>query len=247
LDAQGEAPLLTARALVEWRRKRAGLEAQRLSAEAVLTHQGYLLPRRRAWERRRSIGGFSFDLRIVSGGGLAIAGVRGVGAPGSAIAIEELAAAGVRRLIAVDICGSLVAEVVSGDVVVVERALACDGTSRHYAGTSEVRADEGLTRRLQERLRADGVGFTTGTAWSTDAVYRETPSELDAARGRGAVVADMETGCVFAVAATLGIEAAAVLVAADELSGGWRPPGDMKGIEATVRRAYAAASACLLS
>jgi hypothetical protein len=57
----------------------------------------------------------------------------------------------------------------------------------------------------------------------------------------------METGCVFAVAAALGIEAAAMLVAADELSDGWRPPGDMKGIEATVRRVFDAASACLLS
>ena len=236
--------MLTAANVIAWRQGQAA-PSPRLPSAAIVTHQGYLFLRRGPWERRSGDRRFSFDRRSLAKGAVTLAGVRGVGAPATAIAIEELAVAGVRRLVAVDIAGSLVAGVRSGGIVLIESAIACDGTSPHYSRDRLVRGDEGLIHRLRQRLTAEGIAFSSGTVWSTDAVYRETPSKLDEAREQGAILADMETACVFAVAGALGIEAAALLVAADELHGGWRPPAEMRGVRANVHRALGAATACL--
>ena len=244
--AAHDEPMLTAARMLEWRRAATNAPLPRLPEAAILTHQRFLLPRRLPWRRDPVWRYFSFDARPLAGGAVTLAAVRGVGAPATAIAIEELVAAGVHRLVAIDIAGSIDAGVRSGDAVLVESALACDGTSRHYAGERVVRASEALTRRLGGRLTADAIAFAAGGAWSTDAVYRETPAQLDQARRRGAVVADMETACVFAVAASLGIEAAAVLVAADELRDAWHPPADMQLVRNRLRTLLEAATACLL-
>jgi purine-nucleoside phosphorylase len=55
----------------------------------------------------------------------------------------------------------------------------------------------------------------------------------------------METSALFASARALGVEAAALLVIADELSAGWRAPADMRAIEATLQRVAGAALRCL--
>jgi uridine phosphorylase len=186
------------------------------------------------------------DTRLLADGALLLAGVRGIGAPATAVAIEEMAAAGVRRLVAVDVAASLVADVPSGSIVLVGSAIACDGTSPHYTAERLIHADRVLSARLRESLIAAGVAFAEAAAWSTDAVYRETPREIDEARREGAGLADMETACVFAVSSALGLEAAALLVAADELRDGWRPPADTRHVQAQVRRALTIATACLL-
>jgi purine-nucleoside phosphorylase len=109
-----------------------------------------------------------------------------------------------------------------------------------------VRPDNALTQRLSERLQAAGIAFSTGAVVSTVAVYRETPSMLESARDQGAIAVDMETACVFAVAAATGIEAAAALVMADELHDGWRPPADMTMVQSQHRRLLDLATTCLL-
>jgi uridine phosphorylase len=244
-DARDE-PLLTASKLLTWRSTRAGITLPRLPEAAVLTHQRSLLPRRLFWRRDPIAGLFSFDSRSIAGGAVTLACVRGVGAPATAGAIEELAATGVRRLIAVDIGGSIVPGLSSGAALLVDGALACDGTSPHYTADRRVRPDNALTQRLSERLQAAGIAFSTGAVVSTDAVYRETPSMLESARDQGAIAVDMETACVFAVAAATGIEAAAVLVMADELHDGWRPPADITVVQSQLRRLLDVATTCSL-
>ena len=80
------------------------------------------------------------------------------------------------------------------------------------------------------------MAYSPGRIWSTDAVYRETVAGIQEARDKGAMAVDMETACVLAVATTLGIEAAAVLAIADEVSDGWRPPIDMSTIHGLLNR-----------
>jgi purine-nucleoside phosphorylase len=109
--------------------------------------------------------------------------------------------------------------------------------------------DYALTQRLSERLQAAGIAFSTfstGAVVSTDAVYRETPSMLESARDQGAIAVDMETACVLAVAAATGIEAAAVLVMADDLHDAWRPPADITVVQAQLRHLLDAVAACLV-
>ena len=246
-DTDGpDQPMLTAAKLLAWRHGTAG-EVPQLPQAAVLTHQRFLLPRRMPWRRNPSLPGFSFDAHRLAGGAVILAGVRGVGAPATAIAVEELAASGVRRIIAVDVAGGIDATLPSGSTVLIESAIACDGTSPHYAGEQIIQAHEDLTVHLRERLANDGLTFVSGMVFSTDAVYRETPSMLERARRQGASLIDMETAAVFAVATSLGIEAAAVLVAADSVHDAWQPPENMSAIRVELRRLLQSATACLQS
>lgn len=177
---------------------------------------------------------------------MTLAYVRSVGAPATAIALEELAASGVRQIVSIDVAGSIDPIVGSGDVVLVESAVACDGTSPHYSTTRVNASDEELTGRIADSLRAAGVPHLTGRTWSTDAVYRETPSQIETARQEGATLVDMETACLFAVSSALGIRSAAVLVAADQLYEVWHPPPDMSLIQKRLRAVLDATVACLL-
>ena len=224
----GEQALLTAAKVIEWRRALTKAPFPHLPEAAILTHQRFLLPRRRLWLRGQGQRCFSFDIRPVAHGTITLAGIRGVGAPATAVAIEELFVAGVRKLLVVDVAGSIDARVLSGEIVIVDSAIAGDGTSPHYAPGPSVSPNESLGRQIGDRLSKAGIAFSTGVVWSTDAIYREIPSQIIEARRQGAVLADMETACVFAVSATLGLQAAAVLVVADELHDGWRAPVDLR-------------------
>jgi hypothetical protein len=59
------------------------------------------------------------------------------------------------------------------------------------------------------------------------------------------LLVDLETAAVLAVSTAAGIEAAVVLVAADELHEGWRPPADLRPIRERLRHLIRIATACL--
>ena len=243
-----EPGLLSAADVIAWRAQKANAPVSRLPDAAILTHQTSLLGRRHAWSRDALAKLLSFDVRRLGGRQRAVllAGCRGVGAPATAVAVEELAAVGLRRLIAIDVAGSLDPALQSSSVVLIDAAMADDGTSPHYTADTRVHPNESLTAALAKALNGAGMPFTSGVVWSTDAVYRETPSLIHHARSDGAALVDMETASVLAVASRLGIEAAALLVVADELSGGWRPPDDMKAVETQLKRVLGAALDALM-
>ena len=152
---------------------------------------------------------------------------------------------GVRRLVVVDVAGSIDPAVTTGKSVAVEAAIAADGTSPHYGANGLVLPDAALAFALRDRLSQAGLPFVTGRVWTTDAVFRETPSLIAKYRSQGAVLVDLETAAVLAASAALGIEAAAALVAADELYDAWHPPRDMRPIQAVLQSLVAEAAACL--
>jgi uridine phosphorylase len=237
----GEPALLTAARLLEWRSRLEGYAPPELPDAAILTHQRSLLPKRPRFSRYGR--GISGEVRSYSG--ISLVGCTGVGGPATAVVIEELAVAGVRRLITIDIAGSLDRDVPSGRIVLVKGAIAADGTSRHYTSEPVVAPDAALMGVLSEALTQAEMEFSTGIVWSTDAVYRETPSLVAAYRSQGAVLVDMDTAAALAVAMALGMEAAAVLVAADELYDGWRSPKDMGVIQSQLHSLLPLAAACL--
>ena len=57
----------------------------------------------------------------------------GIGGPSTAIAVEELAACGVKNFIRIGTCGGIDLKVRSGDVVIATGAVRQDGTSHEYA------------------------------------------------------------------------------------------------------------------
>jgi uridine phosphorylase len=238
-----EPALMTADALFEWRRTR-GQSIDLPPADVILTHQlslfRFLTPRFRS----RALRGFLPELRPLPrvSGRVAVAGNFGVGGAAAAMTIEELAAAGVRRVVAIDVAAAVAPGFASGEPVLARTAVCGDGTSRHYAfGAETVYPDEELLQRVAVALEGENVQPKEATVWSTDAPFRETAAAVQSWRDAGAALVDMETAALYAAAAALGVAAAAILVVADELIDGWRPPADMSAVQAALRRSAAAA------
>ena len=65
-----------------------------------------------------------------------------------------------------------------------------------------------------------GVPFTTGTTWSTDAVYRETREKISLRRAEGCITVEMEAAALLAVARFFrGVALGQVLYVGDSLAG----------------------------
>lgn len=166
--------------------------------------------------------GYALD---ATDGRVGIVRVPGVGAPVTALLMEELIARGAERFLALGHVGSLQPDVELGDLVVVDRALRDEGTSHHYLDAGAyVDATPALCDRLEAALNGAEETYHTGPTWTTDAVYRETIPEIERYREDGIVTVDMEAAAVFAVAARRGVDAGALFTIGDHLDpSGWEP------------------------
>ena len=175
----------------------------------------------------------------------------GVGAPLAVAFAEELVGLGVTTLVACGGAGALV-ERELGHVMVVDSALRDEGTSYHYAAPSRViDADPLGVRVATETLERLGAPFEVGRTWTTDALYRETPSRIARRVGEGCAMVDMESSAFIAATRFLGVRFAQLLYAGDSLTGGswdsrhWVHAGDVREglLRAAARVALALADA----
>jgi len=141
----------------------------------------------------------------------------GMGGPSAAIVISELAELGARRLVRVGTCGALVASLGLGDLLIVNEAIAGDGTSRALGAGGRVPADPELLYALGA---AGGDGVRRGPVVSTDLFYSESPEAVERWRAQGALAVEMETATLFALAQRLEhVQAACALIVSDLLLG----------------------------
>ena len=127
------------------------------------------------------------------------------GGPQTAIIIEELASLGVKHILGLGACGSLVGELPQNSLVLCDRALPCDGISRAYGVTEPLTADDGLLRTAQSAVEALGLKAQTVTGAGVDALYRETPALIAGLRDQGAQVVSLEVSAFYAVCAACGV------------------------------------------
>jgi purine nucleoside phosphorylase len=149
-----------------------------------------------------------------------------VGAPYAAMLLETLVARGVRRAVFIGWCGALSPNLSIGDLLVPEAALVDEGTSVGYGRLRDepVAPDPALSESLREAIARRGRPPRRGAVWTTDAIYRETPSKIRKFRDRGAVAVEMETSALFTVGRFRNISVAALLVVSDSLADfTWRP------------------------
>ena len=107
-----------------------------------------------------------------------------------------------------------------GHPVVVSAALRDEGTSYHYLAPSRlVEVAPAVVEVVEEVLEASGVPFTTGTTWTTDAVYRETRDKVALRRAEGCITVEMEAAALLAVAQFRRVLLGQLLYAADSLAG----------------------------
>lgn len=124
-----------------------------------------------------------------------------VGASFAVLVAEQLAASGCELLISVTSSGSIIATAVPPYFVLIERALRDEGTSLHYLPPS-MWADgpPPLLDRLDGAFGEAGQVVVLGSAWSTDAPYRETKAAIARAERLGIAAVEMEAAALYAYA-----------------------------------------------
>lgn len=142
-----------------------------------------------------------------------------LGAPQAAMMLEKLVALGARRVLFIGWTGSLDPSLKPGEILIPEQAVSEEGTSRHYAPDPHPRPAPAWTREIKQALEQEGIPFRSGVVWTTDAPYRETWKKIRDFQTAGVAAVEMETAALFTVAAFRRVEAAALLIVSDELSG----------------------------
>jgi len=207
------------------------------------------------------------EFRVVTGehDGLPLAAAStGVGAPGTAILIEELAKVGARTLLRVGNSGGLDPALALGDLVITTAAVRDDGTSKSYVRPEyPAAADWRVVGALVAAARAHGVAWHAGVTWSLDAFYARnavlgadgslasmsfrgywTRAHEDAIRdmqAAGVLNCEMEAGVLLTLASLFGLRAGCLCVVSDRTP--WAGPAALdldRNMETAIDVAHAA-------
>ena len=141
----------------------------------------------------------------------------GIGAPSTAIAVQELAMLGARAIIRIGTSMGIHAPL--GTVVLSTGAARFEGTSERYLPNAyPATPDWALVHALAESGRAAGLDVRLGITATHDAFYPDMaasligdgPLDLAVHRRAGVLSMDMETALLFVMGAALGVATAAM-------------------------------------
>ena len=150
---------------------------------------------------------------------VAIVGRFGIGAPVSAVLLEELIAFGTKYFISIGTAGALQKNLAIGDLVVCDKAIRDEGTSYHYLRASKFSySSERMVEKIKKSLKRRNQKYIIGTSWTIDAPYRETVAEAKLYQQEGVATVDMEASALFAIAKFRGVEIGAIFTISDSLA-----------------------------
>lgn len=150
----------------------------------------------------------------------------GMGSPISAMLIEDLHSIGSKSVLSVGLCGSLNNRFNFGDIVVVTEAYRDEGTSNHYWPKEEkvVSANIKLVENINNYFLSMDLKFHNAKAWTTDALYKETKSDIEYFLAQDFEVVDMEAAAIYSVGLNLNVPTLSIFVVSDQLTDGiWKP------------------------
>jgi len=139
-----------------------------------------------------------------------------VGAPATAMLLEEIFVKGAKRVLVLGSCGALDSELLAGHFIIPTAAYRDEGTSYHYAPASDY-IEVKTAKRLGEVFDELKIPYIFGKTWTTDAFYRETKNNFEARKNDGCVTVDMECSAIAAVSQFRGVPVYQFLYAADSL------------------------------
>ena len=142
----------------------------------------------------------------------------GMGGPSAAIVLEELCDLGLERTIRVGTCGALDADLALGELVVVDEALAADGTSRALGAGELIAADPEIVAALIAAV----PGARVGRAATSDLFYERDRARVRGWAGAGALAIEMEAATLLRVAELRGVRAGCLLAVSDVFDGDGR-------------------------
>jgi len=148
-----------------------------------------------------------------------------LGAPHGVMILEKLNVLGAEKILFWGWCGSLQQGIQNGDLIIPDRGVIGEGTSKYYPIHDEYpRPSSRLIAAFEESLRDHPASFHKGPVWSTDAPYRETEERVLSFQKEGILGVDMELSALLTVGQFRGIEIGALLVVSDELGTlRWKP------------------------
>lgn len=148
----------------------------------------------------------------------------GIGAPSTAICIEELAQIGIENLIRVGTSGGMQLEVEAGDLVIASSAIREDGVSGEYLPIEfPAVANFDLVTALAASAKNLGYRYHIGTVHSKDSFYGqhhpekmpisyELEQKWSAYVKGGTLCSEMEASALFITSQALKLKAAAILL-----------------------------------
>jgi uridine phosphorylase len=148
-----------------------------------------------------------------------------LGAPHGVMILEKLNVLGAKTILFLGWCGSLQQGIQNGDLVVPDRGVVGEGTSKYYPINDQCpRPSSRSMAALEDSLREFPATFHKGPVWSTDAPYRETKDRVLSFQKQGVLGVDMELSALLTVGRFRAIEIGALLVVSDELGTlRWKP------------------------
>lgn len=148
----------------------------------------------------------------------------GMGAPATAIVVEELLRLGARRLVRVGTCGGIGRGIRTGELVIATAASPFDGTTAAYLHGEPYApaADFALTRALVDAVEAEGAAYHVGPICTVDVFYNPDADYFSRWAARGVLAFEMESSTLFYLAARAhaagdDVRAATILTVSDVL------------------------------
>lgn len=141
-----------------------------------------------------------------------------VGAPACVVGLEEIIALGAKKIVQFGSCGILNQSAVNNKIIIPASAIRDEGTSYHYIEASdEITAETSSVNIAIQCLEKHNIPYISGKIWTTDGIYRETSSLIQARRAQGCLAVDMECSASLAAAKFRNIPIIQFLFGADNL------------------------------
>ena len=245
-------PIYTPQQHVAYFRQQGFIPDFPIPESVILCYEGNLLDRITSTESVDQVHGIGggFYLLTDTNNRVAVSGNNGIGAPGVSMLLEIYIELGIKRFINVGIAGGLQKNSHIGDVVVCTNAIRDEGVSHHYFEDPLAPAlpSENLTAALMQTLTNDGIPYTQGPTWTTDAFFRETVGEIQHYQQEGVVTVEMETATLFVISALRGVDMASGFVISDLIGDlVWHPQILAQDTHESLFRLYQAARTTLHS
>lgn len=141
-----------------------------------------------------------------------------VGAAAAVQLMDYLIFRGVKKMISVGSCGTLV-DLPENEFIVPTVALRDEGISYHYLPPSRtIAVSSEAIAAVEQALDAAGFPYMEAMTWSTDGFYRETEEMVKYRKEEGCTVVEMECAGLAACAQFRGITWGMILFTADTLA-----------------------------